>query len=54
LNLCNVNPLKECRYEIQFYNKFYESGWSDKVFDIIAAIDRGVDALDEIRKRELQ
>ncbi|NDV80723.1 TROVE domain-containing protein [Bacteroides sp. 51] len=29
------------------------AGWSDKVFDIIAAIDRGGDALDEIRKIEL-
>ncbi|MBK5720347.1 TROVE domain-containing protein [Dysgonomonas sp. Marseille-P4677] len=29
------------------------AGWSDKVFDIIAAIDRGDDALDEIRKIEL-
>ncbi|MDR3219184.1 MAG: TROVE domain-containing protein [Dysgonamonadaceae bacterium] len=26
------------------------AGWSDKVFDIIAAIDEGGDALDEIRK----
>ncbi|MDR1557339.1 MAG: TROVE domain-containing protein [Tannerellaceae bacterium] len=26
------------------------AGWSDKVFDIIAAIDRGGDALDEIRE----
>ena len=30
------------------------AGWSDKVFDIIAAIDRGGDALDEIRKIELE
>lgn len=29
------------------------AGWSDKVFDIIAAIDRGGDALDEIRKIKL-
>ena len=29
------------------------AGWSDKVFDIIAAIDRGDNALDEIRKIEL-
>lgn len=29
------------------------AGWSDKVFDIIAAIDRGGDALAEIRKIEL-
>jgi predicted nucleic acid-binding protein len=29
------------------------AGWSDKVFDIIAAVDRGGDALDEIRKIEL-
>ena len=29
------------------------AGWSDKVFDIIAAIDRGGDALDEIRNIEL-
>jgi hypothetical protein len=26
------------------------AGWSEKVFDIIAAIDEGGDALDEIRK----
>ncbi|MDR0430676.1 MAG: TROVE domain-containing protein [Tannerellaceae bacterium] len=29
------------------------AGWSDKVFDIIAAIDCGGNALDEIRKTEL-
>jgi hypothetical protein len=29
------------------------AGWSDKVFDIIAAIDEGGDALDEIRKTTL-
>ncbi len=29
------------------------AGWSDKVFDIIAAIDQGGDALSEIRKIEL-
>ena len=29
------------------------AGWSDKVFDIIAAIDHGSDALDEIKKIEL-
>jgi len=29
------------------------AGWSDKVFDILAAIDRGGDALTEIRKIEL-
>lgn len=29
------------------------AGWSDKVFDIIAAIDKGGNALDEIRKIEL-
>lgn len=29
------------------------AGWSDKVFDILAAIDRGGDALAEIRKIEL-
>lgn len=30
------------------------AGWSDKVFDIIAAIDRSGNALDEIRKIELE
>ncbi|MDU1906040.1 MAG: TROVE domain-containing protein [Dysgonomonas sp.] len=29
------------------------AGWSDKVFDIIAAIDRGGNAVDEIKKIEL-
>lgn len=29
------------------------SGWSDKVFDILDAIDKGGDALDEIKKVEL-
>ena len=29
------------------------AGWSDKVFDILATIDRGGDALDEIRNIEL-
>lgn len=30
------------------------AGWSDKVFDILAAIERGGDALAEIRKTELK
>jgi hypothetical protein len=29
------------------------AGWSDKVFDVIAAIDRGSDALEEVKKTEL-
>jgi hypothetical protein len=29
------------------------AGWSDKVFDIIAAIDRGGNALEEVKKTEL-
>lgn len=32
---------------------FLIAGWSDKIFDIIAAIDKGGDALDEIKKIEL-
>lgn len=43
-----TTPLNTIRKDV-----YLIAGWSDKVFDIIAAIDRGGDALDEIRKIEL-
>ena len=43
-----TTPLDIIREDI-----FLISGWSDKVFDILDAIDKGGDALDEIKKVEL-
>jgi hypothetical protein len=43
-----VTPLDITREDV-----YLIAGWSDKIFDIVAAIDNGDNALDEIRKVEL-
>ena len=43
-----VTPLDITRDDV-----YLIAGWSDKIFDIVAAIDNGGNALDEIRKIEL-
>jgi len=32
------------------YDVFCIAGWSDKVFDVLAALERGSNAIDEIRR----
>lgn len=45
---CGNTPLDITRDDV-----FLIAGWSDKIFDILSAIDRGSDALQEIKKIEI-
>ncbi len=53
LYLFNLQPYGQVPLEIKKNGVYLISGWSDKIFDALASLERGQDVLDEIREIRL-
>jgi hypothetical protein len=53
LYLFNLSPYGETPLEIRKNGVYLIAGWSDKIFDALASLERGQDVLDEIKEIRL-